>query len=102
MITPPISTYTSDKRLRAIFDLVVGMQELDMFLDDRVRVFVSILYPKAVSCETCLGWKGGGKTAPRSQEGGKADGHTRAEDEAPQPLRVERGVSGHTGSSCGL
>lgn len=40
---------TSDKRLRAIFDLVVCMQELDMFLDDRVRVFVSELKTKRLS-----------------------------------------------------
>lgn len=39
-------TYTPDKRLRAVFDFIVCMQELDMFLNNCVGVLVSVLYPK--------------------------------------------------------
>lgn len=39
-------TYTPDKRLRAVFDFIVCMQELDMFLNNCVWVLVSVLYPK--------------------------------------------------------
>lgn len=39
-------TYTPDKRLGAVFDFIVCMQALDMFLDNGVWVLVSVLYPK--------------------------------------------------------
>lgn len=53
---PPQATYLRDQRLGTILDLVVGMKEVDMALNDGVRV-VSAYCPSAGEVEPIARWR---------------------------------------------